>query len=141
MSNEPSVRPAGDRSIKVKPLALAVAVGAGLIAGLLVGYLVFSTRALNLVVLATIPATSKGDCVNPPPIGHRPLCATTIWSDFDRSCSIDGLQATTCACYETQVRSCVIGHPNLWCPPGSAGCGQKTCSVTDDTHSVWGPCI
>lgn len=138
MSNEPSVRPAGDRSIKVKYFALAVALG--LIAGLLFGYVAFSTRALNLVVLATIPATSKGDCVNPPPVGHRPLCATTVWNEFDRSCSIDGLQANTCACYEGQVRNCVIGHPNMYCP-GGPGCGTKTCVCTDDTHSTWGPCI
>jgi hypothetical protein len=137
MSNEPSVRPERSRSIKVTTLALAV--GAGLVAGVLVGYLAFSTRSASLAVLVTIPASSKGDCLNLPPVGHRPLCAHTIWNGLYDTCSIDDLQASTCACYEGQVRSCVIAHPNFACPGGD-GCGHKTCSVTDDTNSVWGPC-
>jgi hypothetical protein len=136
MSNEPSVRPERSRSIKGTTLALAV--GAGLIAGVLVGYALFSTRSASFAVLATTPASSLGDCINPPLVGHRPLCAHTLWDAFD-TCLIDRLQADTCACYEGQVRRCVIGHPNLSCP-GGPGCGHKTCSVTDDTNSVWGPC-
>jgi hypothetical protein len=95
-----------------------------------------ATELLSVI----IPAENRDDCKYPPPDGHRPLCAYTSWRQTIHQCTITDYQATTCACYEGETRSCLFSSPNTPCSPASATCGVKWCNVADDTHSTWGPC-
>jgi hypothetical protein len=87
-----------------------------------------------------LPRTSKNDCDRQPPIGREPRCAHAVWYSGPMRCTIEGLEAATCACYEGETRSCLFSSPDTLCWPPSADCGVRWCNVTDHTHSTWGAC-
>jgi hypothetical protein len=128
----------------LKPLLLGVAAGAVVFAAA-VALEIIPPALLGLdgttPLSVVIPATSRDDCKHPPPIGHRPRCAYTVWNQGIRQCKIIDYKAPTCACYEGELRSCQFSSPDAPCSPLASGtCGLKQCNVTDDTHSSWGTC-
>jgi hypothetical protein len=98
------------------------------------------TTILPPGLFTTIPANDEDDCKMLPPDGIRPTCAVTSWDPGILECTIVNYNPG-CVCYAGQTRTCKFANPIQRCTPFSDTCGSKSCVVTNDNSSTWGPCL